>query len=288
MTVLKLQIDRNYIRLLDRKNCQTPAVKLQIQRNLALFLTGILLSLLLFWINGSNAYAAVVYENPDTGYEIIIEDEANLLSEEEKMVLAEEMQEISVYGNAAFVTIEQNHCSSTEKYISDYYQEHFGTGSGTVFLIDMDYRKIWIYSNGRIYQTITNSYADIITDNSYTYATQREYYQCASKVFHQILTLLKGEKIAQPMKYISNACLAVVLALIINYFIVMFYSRSRKPSETERFNGISMQFKFHNPEACLVSKTKRYSPVQSNHSGRSSGGGGSSGGSSGGGGGHSF
>lgn len=262
-------------------------LRLQIKRDAGLLLAGIFLSLLLFGMNGCKIYAAVVYENPDTGYEVIIEDGAGLLSEEEKTALSEAMQEISVYGNAAFVTIEQNNYYSTDEYIRNYYREHFREDSGTVFLIDMDYRNIWIYSNGRIYKTITDSYADIITDNVYTYASHREYYQCASKAFSQILTLLKGEKIAQPMKYISNVCLAMVLAFIINYFIVMCYSRSRKPSKAEVLNGVSMQFKLNSPKVQFVRETKRYSPVSSGRSG-GSGGGGRSGGSSGGGGGHRF
>lgn len=264
-------------------------LKLRIKREGLLFLAGMLIGLILFCQNSFGVYASVIYENSDTGYQVIIEDEAGLLSEKEETILAEEMQAITFYGNVAFVTIEQNNYSSTERYIRNYYWEHFREDSGTVFLIDMDCRQIWIHSNGRIYKTVTSSYADIITDNVYTYASNRNYYQCASKAFEQILTLLKGEKIAQPMKYISNACLAVILALIFNYFIVMFYSRSKKPSQTELLAGIPMQFKLNNPKAQFLRETKRYSPVRSS-GGHGSGGGRSSGGghSSGGGGGHRF
>ena len=251
---------------------------------------GIFIGLLLIWKNGFLVDAAAVYENPDTKYQVWIEDQANLLSEKEKTDLAEEMQEITNYGNAALITIDQNPSSSSEQFIRAYYREHFQEYSGIVFLIDMDYRKIWIYSNGRIYQTITNSYANIITDNVYSYASKRQYYECASKAFRQVLTLLKGEKIAQPMKYICNIFLALVLAFLINYFIVMMYSKSRKPSRTEGLTGIPMQYMINHPRVQLVRETKRYSPIRTS-SGGSGGGRGSGGGgghSSGGGGGHSF
>lgn len=259
-------------------------------------LAGVIWSLLLFWGNTFVVYAAVVYENPDTKYQIIIEDRADLLSETEEAQLAEEMQEITTYGNVAFVTIDQNPYSSAEQFIQNFYQEYFQVSSGTIFLIDMDNRKIWIHSNGRIYRTITKSYANIITDNVYSYASKREYYQCASRAFRQISTLLRGEKIAQPMKYICNACLAVVVAFLINYFIVMMYSKSKKPSDANVLMGIPMKYQLNHPKVQLIRETKRYSPVSSNSGGRSSGGSHSSGGgfssggghSSGGGGGHSF
>ena len=52
---------------------------------------------------------------------------------------------------------------------------------------------------------LQNSYADSITDNVYTYASNRDYFSCAAKGFERELNLLKGQKIRQPMKYISNA-----------------------------------------------------------------------------------
>ena len=56
---------------------------------------------------------------------------------------------------------------------------------------------------------------------------------CAYKVYEQELALLKGRRISQPMKYISNALLAVVAALIINYGIVRLYLRKKAPSRKD-------------------------------------------------------
>ncbi len=216
----------------------------------------------------------------DNGYEVIVEDDANLLTQEEEMLLEKQMHGIAVYGNVAFKSIDEND-RTTESYIKSYYASNFGSDSGTVFLIDMDNRNIWIHSNGAIYNVITKSYADTITDNVYRYASDAEYYTCASEVFEQILTLLEGNKIAQPMKYISNAFLSLIIGLILTYFLVKAMSRAVKPSDQELLQATRNGFKFDNVEINHSHTTKRYDPPSS-----SSGGGGRSGG--GGGGGHSF
>lgn len=156
-------------------------------------------------------------------------------------------------------------------------------------------RNIWIHSNGKIYSTVTSSYADTITDNVYRYASSKDYYMCTYKVYEQELALLKGRRISQPMKYISNVLLAVVAALIINYGIVRLYLRKKAPSRKDIMKGIFAGKAINNCQVTYRYQTRTYSPVQtdsgSSSSGGSSGGsssGGSSGGGGGGGGGHSF
>lgn len=239
--------------------------------------------------SASTCMAEVIYDNPDTSYKVSIEDDADLLSPDEESRLGEQMKEITAYGNVGFVSIDYNY-DSTEDFARTHYRQLFGYDSGTLFVIDMDNRNIWIFSDGDIYKTITDSYADTITDNVYTYASDEKYFDCASNAYTQISTLLSGRKIAQPMKYISNALLAMILALLINYFIVRAFSHARKPSENEILNSIYTQCHIDNPTCDFLRQTKTFSPQSSDSS--DSGGGGSSGGgggsSSGGGGGHSF
>ena len=232
-----------------------------------------------------------VYINPDTGYEAVIEDDAALMAENDYEALLGPMKQIALYGNVMLKTIETNNMS-TEAYIRALYNERFKSDSGTILVIDMDNRNIWIHSNGKIYNTVTSSYADTITDNVYRYASSGDYYTCAYKVFEQELALLKGSKISQPMKYISNALLAIVAALLINYGIVRIYVRKKVPSVKKIMNGIFVNKAFDNCKVTHTYQSKTYSPVESDSDSGSSGGsssGGSSGGSScGGGGGHSF
>lgn len=255
-------------------------------------LSGLLLFLLLIGAFPSILWASEpsTFYNESTGYWIRIDDSADLLTSSEEQELYKAMEPITVYGNVAFVSISDNPEYSTERYAENYYQEHLGYSSGILFLIDMEERYIWIYSNGEIHQTITTSYANTITDNVYTYATDGDYLLCASKAYEQINTLLEGRHIAQPMKYISNALLAIVIALLINYFLVMSVSRSRKASNRQLLSGIFSKTKINNPHAQFVNQTKRYSPQSSGSSGVRSVGGGRSGGggSRGGGGGHRF
>lgn len=233
-----------------------------------------------------------VYINPDTGYEAIIEDDAALMAENDYEALLGLMKQITLYGNVMLKTIETNNMS-TEGYIRALYNERFKSDSGTILVIDMDNRNIWIHSNGKIYNTVTSSYADTITDNVYRYASSGDYYTCAYKVFEQELALLKGSKISQPMKYISNALLAIVADLLINYGIVRMYVRKKVPSIKKIMNVILVNKAFDNCKVVHTYQSKTYSPVESDSDSGSSGGsssGGSSGGASGGGGGggHSF
>lgn len=235
----------------------------------------------------------VYYSNPDTGFQVLVEDRAELLTEEEREELSQTMQEITAYGNAAFVTTQSN-VYSTEEFVRSYYMERFGTDSGTVFAIDMDNRNIWIHSDGAVYKVVTKAYANTITDNVYRYASRGDYYGCAKEAFLEINALLKEQKIAQPMKYISNALFAMILALLVNFGLVICFTRLRKPADKELLSGIDRRFQYAGLRSTHIRQTRTYSPVSSSSGGGGghSGGGGSSGGGggghSGGGGGHSF
>ncbi len=225
-----------------------------------------------------------LYDNASSGYELYIEDYANLLTPSEEAQLTEVMKPITEYGNVIFLSINSNPSSTTERYVESFYQKHWGRESGTIFIIDMDERYIWIYSDGEIYKTITKSYATTITDNVYSFASDKEYYHCAEVAFSQISTLLEGQWIAQPMKWISNAFLAIALALFINYFVILYMSRAKKASTTQLLSSTEHHINITDARTKFTSQTRQYTPVSksSGGSGRIGGGGG------GGGGGHRF
>ncbi|MBR4462518.1 MAG: TPM domain-containing protein [Erysipelotrichaceae bacterium] len=222
--------------------------------------------------------------------QIIIDDEEDLLSNAEEEALRRYMEPISEYGGVAFVTVSQY--GDTSVFAKNQYRELFGKSSGFLFLIDMGRRNIWIYSDGTIYKTINKAYANTITDNVYRYATQGEYFECARSVYEQALILLEGGHIAQPMKHISNALIALVLALLLNFAFLLIQRREERVPIKEIAAAMTT--------ATAVSilskkktKSKRHLHVESDSSGGGGysgggGGGGGGGGSSGGGGGHSF
>lgn len=223
------------------------------------------------------------YQDATTGYQAILQDEAGLLSASETELLLEQMKKLTAYGNVAFISTNYN--SNTASYYAESrYRGLFGRDSGTVFLVDMDNRMLYIFSDGAMYKVITKGYANTITDNVYRYATDEQYYTCASAVFEQEFTLLEGNRIFQPMKYTSNILLALVLSAILNYGLVRLLSHTKTPSEEDLLKGVFWKCDTEHLHSNLIHEIKKYNPQSSG--GVSSGG--SGGGSSGGGGGHSF
>ena len=89
------------------------------------------------------------------------------------------------------------------------------------------------------------------------------------------------------MKYISNVLLALILALLLNYGLVSFFARIRKPGRKELLCNGQNRFHYTQPRAFFVRESSTYNPISSGSSSGGSGGGGG-GCRSGGGGGHSF
>jgi len=224
------------------------------------------------------------YTNDETKFTAFIDDNANLLSMEERSKLFEEMLPLTEYGHIAFVST-ANNSSSVESFADNYYHSHFGTESGTIFIIDMSNRKIYIFSDGANYRTVTSAKAYSITDNTYTYATNKDYYGCASYSFKQIYTILDGGKIAEPMRYTSNIFIALTLAFFFSFLYILGKSRIAKASDRSIVDNCDIDFKIGEMSAYKTGQHRVYSPQSSGSSG---GGGGGGGGSSGGGGGHSF
>jgi len=226
-------------------------------------------------------------------YQVIIQDDANLLNESEEAELKELMTELSEFGNVMFVSVDENDMTAAE-YAQSTYHQTFGSDSGTLFLIDMDNRYIYIFSDGLMYQTITKTNALTITDNAYTYASSGDYLGCAKHVFSQELTLMNNGEIARPMKYINNALFAGIGALLLNYGLLRLTTNSGKDNSQNIISGAVLNYSLSNPEVLKGKLDKIYSPVESSSGegssggSRSSGGGGGGGHSSGGGGGHRF
>ena len=251
-----------------------------------------LLSLFLFLPQTVVVEAVTTEHNSDSGYDLILDDDADFLTDADEDSLVEIMTKITDYCNVALVTTTSHSFYSTEDFAADYFDSTFGAhASGTIFVIDRDLNEIYIYSDGEAHKTITNSHAYTITDNTYVYATEsygRDYYTCSYETMEQILALMEGRRIAQPMKYICSALLAIILALLINYFIAMFYSRQRKTNIKNIISGIYANASITNPRVSFSHQTKTYSPPSSSSGGGSSSSGGGGGGHSGGGGGHSI
>ena len=229
------------------------------------------------------------YVNEDTNYRIIIEDDADLLDDEEEILLLDDMKDITQYGNVAFKSIDHN-SSSAKNYAENYYYNNFGNSSGIVFLIDMDNRRIQIAADGAIYKVVTPAKANTITDNIYRYASAKNYYLCAKNAFSQIKALLEGGRIAEPMKHVSNAILSLIIAMLVFFLFIIASARTKRAGTNALVSGTKKAVvEGSEAEFRFVNETKKYSPVQRSGGGGHGGfGGGGGGGFSGGGGGHGF
>lgn len=226
------------------------------------------------------------YENENTGYVALIEDDANLIKEKKRESLLLKMKSLTQYGNIIFKSITSNNMGSTKKYASQYYHSKFGKESGTIFLIDMQERYIWIFSDGENYTMIRTSGANAIADNVYKFASEGDYYTCAFESYNQMEKLLEDGQIYAPMKYINNMLLALTISLFINLILVVEISKIKKIKNKDLLSNIQHFLKINEINFIKTHLTKTYSPTSS---GSSSGGSSySGGGSSGGGGGHRF
>lgn len=234
--------------------------------------------------------SAVSASNEETGYVYVLDDSADFLTDSQENSLQKQLYDLTAYCNVAFVTTTEHSKSSTEDFAADYFDDIFGPhANGTIFVIDRCLNEIYLYSDGQAHKIITNSRARSITDNTYTYARDKDYYTCAYKIFAQIETLMQGKRIAEPMRYLCSALLAIVAALFLNLFFALWSSRSHKADRRQVMTGLYAQMQIHNPRTQFIRQTRTYSPVSSGSSGGGhSGGGGGGGGHSGGGGGHSI
>ncbi|MBQ3705361.1 MAG: TPM domain-containing protein [Clostridia bacterium] len=231
-----------------------------------------------------------------------IQDDAGLLTAEEEETLYQDMLPLCTYGTPMFWTTEEAFINF-ERQADDFYHQRLGRGqSGVLFVINMGVRQLTIFADGEIYRTVTNDEAETITDNVYRLAREGDYYACASSAFSQVKSLLQGERIARPMKIISNALLALVLALLGVYLYIRARYETRPKAGkikgaalpvTAAGTGAAFVASMANRSARMTKQTR--TDISSSSGGGGGGGhggggfsGGGGGGSSGGGGSHGF
>lgn len=232
----------------------------------------------LAWLLPGQAFAAGKF---------VVDDRAELLSAQEAVALQHDYAGLGEYVDVAFVSV-LNNPSSTESFARSYVNETFTSAPAVAFVIDMDNREIYVFSNEAGLAIISRADARAITDNIYKLASARDYYGCAKAAFDQILTKCEGGRIARPVKHITNALIAIVLGIVACFYIAM-HSRAgitrsmRRKAARTRSEGIPD----FGPVSPVVTRTVTYRRSSSSGGSRGGGGGGRGGGG-GGGGGHKF
>ena len=232
-----------------------------------------------------NVAAAEANGSEQVYYNSAIVDEALLLSNDEKDLLLEQMKELIPYGNVIFASEYLESGQDYEGYTENLYYSMFGNEPGVILNIDMGNRKITLSASTQMEEYL-KSERDSIVDNIYEFASDEDYYGCASECFTEVRMVIEDEAIAHTMKHIDNAIIALILALILN-FLIVFVTVKKKVSVKKVVGALAVTSAFVGADVALRASSKRYSP-KSSGSGGSGGGGGGGGGFSGGSSSHGF
>ena len=161
-----------------------------------------------------------------------IEDELGLFYGEDMDSLYSVMDKLTEYGNVLLLTAELK-AGEADSYCDRRYVEIFGYTEGVVFLIDMGDRILWFKGMEDTDRIITDSICNTITDNVYTYASDGDYVKVSEKAFEQALTVLSGNKIGQPLKYISNIFFAFGVSFLICFMMLKKSSDKAAPESID-------------------------------------------------------
>lgn len=196
-------------------------------RKILLILLAALIALLPF---AAAAGETALEKNEVTGYQLVVDDEAGLIDRAELQSVLDAMRGITEYANVGFLTYPSGGSSrNSATKAQEWGDRTFGYQTRfTVFIIDMTNRHLDIYASKSLAGTLTAGVENSIADNVSKAATAGNYSKCAADAFTQILSILKGEKIATPMKYVSNAVLALIAAMLAAYLLISGWARKEQ------------------------------------------------------------
>ena len=198
-------------------------------RKLTLILLAMILAVLPFACAGASVLT-VDEKNEEAGYRLVVQDDAGLIDRADMQSVVDSMRGITEYAGVGFLTVpagESAHNSATRA--QQWGDSMFGSDTRfTVFIIDMTNRHLDIYASRPLSGVLTAAEENSIADNVYKSASYGNYDKCAIDAFTQIHKVLKGEKIATPMKYISNALLALIAAILAAYLLISGWARKEQ------------------------------------------------------------
>ena len=159
-----------------------------------------------------------------------------------------------------------------------------------IYMIDMDNRLLWITGYGALKKNVTPDYANLITDNVYTYAGDGNYAKAAIVGFKQIVDRLGGSRLSGSLRTAGNFSIAVILAAVLCFLFAYVTSVSKKAKDADLVANIERYINMSNPNIAHTTTKRIYDPPSSSSSGGGGGfrSGGGGGGFHGGGGGHGF
>ena len=202
-------------------------------------------------------------------YDIIYEDQAELVGDDEKEAVLASMEPISEYANVIFYTTEEKEASTTAAVCEKVCAGYYGSSKKTpvvLFTIDMYHREIYLYCTGPTRHIIRNRDANSITDNIYRLASAKRYDDCAIGAFEQCQRLLTGSSIWRPMQRINNLFLAIILGFLLNYLYLRVARSMTVKKEKVRMTPFDTnRFKLKVSKQCI--RTYTFTEAESSGSG---------------------
>lgn len=231
----------------------------------------------------------VFYTNDETGFQVKIVDDYELLTPEEEKKLAEDMKPITAYGHVIFQSC-YGVGYSTVRDFARANRPELTSSDSVVFIIDMYHRELYIFAGGKMKRYITDSIEADITDNIFSYASKGDYYTCAKEAFAQILTVSEGGSVAQPLKIATSVLLALIIGILFNYYKVCKSRKIEVPAPVVPLGAIAGDVVKASTAIIVYERIHHSSSSSSGGGGGGFSGGGGGGGGGGGfsGGGHSF
>ena len=246
---------RNLLRSVMRMVCGTmPGV-------LAVVLSGAILCGI-FPGAGFTVYAQSEPGAEVTPNQVVIEDDAGLLTESETDRLAKQMQSLTEYGHVVFKTVRDNRIS-VSGYAEAHYRNLFQDQSGMLLLIDTGHEEVYLYRSGKIARDISRRDAESIRKSVQGDARGGRYYYCAQRAFDLAKKTMSGAGMARFTKYACNACLAFILALLINFVAVNMLSKLQKTSDSELLEHTLNYYDNSEPLIQFITQTETYKPRKS-------------------------
>ena len=172
------------------------------------------------------------YLDEESGYRAIIVDDADLLDPAGEKEILEEMKNLTEFANIAIYTTKSKSGTKNElEKAKEKRIELFGKENSAVLIIDMHLRKIGIHRNGNMEEYFSNTTVNNITNNVAGMAHKGNYSGCCRSAIHQMLSVIQGEKVPEPMRHIGNLCISVALGILASFGIAIVTSTTfKRPS----------------------------------------------------------
>ncbi len=219
-------------------------------------------------------------DHSTSGNVLCIADEMKFLTTEDKEELSAKMLPLTAYGDVIFVTTEREGGSVEYKAAQLLGNYTGGTVSGTIFMIDMNLRKLYIYNVGDFQNKITDTDCKNITDRVYRLATKGKYLACAENVFQFEMDTIGGKTVHSSMQIVTKFFLALIVALLFNFVIARISSRPKKTTLSEWKKNTHSKITFTKKTVLFIREERisRGNSHRGGHGGGGHGGGGHSGG----------